>query len=93
MAIFDIKAGQRVSITTGVVNLEMIDLNATGVLKTNVTYWATATDSYQVFNGVKRRLFVDTSIDFGCGRYIWLEDGAVVYHYSDNSQEWADIIE
>ncbi len=92
MAIFDIKAGERVSITTGIVNLEMIDLNATGVLKTNVTYDATATDKYQIFKGVKRRLFIDTSIDFGCGCYIWLEDGATVYNSIDN-QEWADTIE
>lgn len=90
MAIFDVKVGERVSITTGIVTLEIPGLNAKGVVKTNVTYEATATDQYQIYNGVRRRLFVDASIDFGCGRDIWLEDGETVYL---NNEEWPDTIE
>jgi len=89
MAIFDIKAGERVNLTTGTVNLLMPALNAKGVLKTNVTYAATATDKYQIYNGVRHRLFVDCSIDFGCGREIWLENGETI----GEIQEWDDLIE
>jgi hypothetical protein len=87
MAIFDIKAGERVSITTGTVNLEMLDLRAKGALRHDVTYEATATDRYQMFEGERRRLFVDVSVDFGTGlREIWLTDGPTV------AGEWPEVL-
>lgn len=91
MSIFSVRAGERISITTQTVNLEMPDLNAKGMLKTRVTYEATATDEYQEIAGVRRRLFVDSSIDFGFGREIWLSDGPSAVTPPAND-EWPDIV-
>lgn len=90
MSIFLVKAGERVNITTQHVNLEFPDMNAKGLLKARVTYWATATDRYQEVAGVKRRLFVDASEDFGLGREIWLSDGPSAQEATQ--EEWPDIV-
>lgn len=90
MSIFSVKGGERVNITTQHVNLEFPDMNARGLLKSSVTYWATATDSYQEVAGVKRRLFVDASEDFGLGREIWLSDGPSVQ--DPTREELPDIV-
>lgn len=74
-AIFDIPTGQRVKLTTETVNIVHTDLGTKGMLKTNVTYEATATDEHMDDNGTRRRLFTDTSIDFAGNHQIWLSDG------------------
>lgn len=73
-SLFKMAAGERTSISTEVVTLEFPDVRASGVLKTGVTYEATATDQFkQEPSGVWRRLFVDVSVDFGAGiNSIWL---------------------
>lgn len=89
MYIFNNPVGTRCHITTGTVNLEIPSAGAKGMIRTDVSYWATATDRYQIYNGVKRRLFVDMSEDFGLGREIWLTDGPAVVI---NIEEWSEII-
>ena len=92
MGLFDVKAGERITITSQVVNMEMPDVNAEGALRHNVTYEATATDRYQMYRGQRRRLFVEVSVDFGLGlREIWLTDGPAVDRLAD-SEEWPDTL-
>lgn len=75
-AIFDIPNGERSKITSETVNIHNLDLNATGMLKTEVSYEATATDQYmQGQDGTRRRLFTNTSIEFAGHHEIWLSDG------------------
>lgn len=90
MSIFSIKAGERVSLTTETVNMEMPDMNAKGALRHNVTYEATATDRYQMYEGQRRRLFVDVSVDFGLGlTEIWLTDGPSI-HRDEGAEDWPE---
>lgn len=73
--IFDIPTGKRETISTGTVNLDMVDLKAKGMLQSSVTYDATATDQYMIDReGVRRRLFVNTSVEFAGKNEIWLSD-------------------
>lgn len=75
MTLFEMPAGTRVSITTGQVNIEHTELQTKGAIAWDVTYEATATDRFQVFQGKRRRLFIDASITFPTGdREIWLEN-------------------
>lgn len=103
MSVFNIKAGERVSITTEGIHLVFEDYRAKAVLKPGLlTYYATATDTYREINGERNRLFVDMSIDTGAGREIWLTDGPTVIRGADGEilkvidppvlEEWPDVL-
>lgn len=92
MAIIDVKARERICIITQTVSVEFLELNAKGMIKTNATYFATTTDQYQVYNGVKRRLFIDDGIDFGIGREMWLEERPTVIKQESVEDGWPDTI-
>lgn len=79
-AIFEAKDGERISITTRCVSVEVPILGKEVVRNEPITYEAVATECYQIHNGNRRRLFVDASIEFIPGvRQIWLTDGESVF--------------
>ena len=91
MRIFEIPTGERRTITTDIVNVQMEDLKTSGVTRTDVSYDATATDRYMTdYKGVRRRLFTDTSISFGGLNEIWLSDSQS--NGSEQDAEWPDEI-
>lgn len=77
-AIFSIPTGQRASLSTDSVTLDLPDRNSILYLDKGVRFDATATDVFMEISGIPKRLFVDVSADFfGKGvKHIWLADGS-----------------
>lgn len=61
MRIFEVPDGQRVPITTGSVNVSLEDMKSSGMIQSDVSYEATATDRYMTdYKGIRRRCFLPT---------------------------------
>lgn len=89
--IFSVRAGDRVTLKTQV-SICFPDLNnAKGVLAIDSEFLATATDRFQEIDGVKRRLFIETSIAFGGQNEIWMADSPAANETV--ADEWQEYFE